>query len=327
MDLFLRTCGRPMRGAGLLFFWVTVLATGGCSHLYSVDGLELADFQPRRNRIEAVPFYPQQDYDCGPAALAMVLQWSGVSVSPGTLAPQVLSPGRKGTLQASLVAAARRYGRAPYEIFGFETLLDELKVQNPVIVLQNLGFSWAAQWHYAVAIGYDLQQGVLMLHSGKTARKRLPIRLFRETWEKSAYWALVVMPPSRIPATASEKAVVEAMIGLEQAGRWEAAIEGYRAAITCWPQSVAAHIGLANSHYATGDLPSAERVLREAMGVAPKDGIVYNNLAQVLWEQGKAEQARYYARKAVAIGGPYAETFRRTLNEIQSENPSDRESP
>jgi tetratricopeptide (TPR) repeat protein len=328
MNRMLSAVPRPLKRLAVFWIlWVMVFGTFGCSHLYTVDDPKIADYRPRHSQIDAVPFHAQQDFDCGPAALAMVLGWSGVSVSPATLAPQVLSPARSGTLQAALVAGARRYGRAAYEINGMEKLLEELRTQNPVIILQNLGFFGSAQWHYAVAIGYDLDQGLILLHSGKTARKPMPIRLFQETWKKSDGWGLVVMPASRIPASASENAVVAAMIGLEHAGQWQAAIAGYRATIARWPYSVPAHIGLANSYYASGDLPSAERVLYQALQLAPADGIVCNNLAQILWEQGKTEQARDYARKAVEIGGPHEKTFRATLEQIQSEKPIGRKAP
>ena len=38
------------------------------------------------------PFFPQQAYQCGPAALATVLNANGVSISPEQLVPQVYLP-------------------------------------------------------------------------------------------------------------------------------------------------------------------------------------------------------------------------------------------
>ena len=63
-----------------------------------------------------VPFHPQTEYQCGPAALATVLGASGVATSPEALVPQVYLPGREGSLQMELVAATRRAGRIPYEV-------------------------------------------------------------------------------------------------------------------------------------------------------------------------------------------------------------------
>src|SRR5262245_30139207 len=73
-----------------------------------------------------VPFYEQKAYECGPAALAMALSYSGVSVLPDQLAPQAYTPGRKGTLQSDMVGAARRNGRIPFPVQGMPALLHEL---------------------------------------------------------------------------------------------------------------------------------------------------------------------------------------------------------
>ncbi|MGD8668032.1 MAG: tetratricopeptide repeat protein, partial [Desulfobacterales bacterium] len=53
----------------------------------------------------------------------------------------------------------------------------------------------------------------------------------------------------------------------------------------------------------------------------PYEGVAFNNLAQVLWEQGKKQEALKAARQAVKLGGPHAEQFRKTLDEIQSGSP------
>ncbi len=91
-------------------------------------------------RLESVPFYPQQAYQCGPAALAGVLGAAGTTIDPETLASQVYLPGRRGSLQAELVAAARRAGFIPYLTDEQPAaLLHELQAGRPVLVMQNLG--------------------------------------------------------------------------------------------------------------------------------------------------------------------------------------------
>jgi len=92
------------------------------------------------SELSAVPFFPQTEYQCGPAALATVLVHSGVTTRPETLTPQIYLPGRKGSLQLELLAAARRAGRIPFTLTGGpDALLAELAAGNPVLVLQNLG--------------------------------------------------------------------------------------------------------------------------------------------------------------------------------------------
>ena len=108
------------------------------------------------------------------------------------------------------------------------------------------------------------------------------------------------------------------MVGLEKARQWPAAMRGYQSALHRWPQSFSAHIGLGNSCYAMGDLASAAAVLRKATDRFPQEGVAFNNLAQVLWEQGKKKEAINAARRAVKLGGPHAEQFKKTLDEIQA---------
>jgi len=58
-----------------------------------------------------VPFHAQASRQCGPASLAMVLNFTGIEGSPEKLAEQVYTTGRGGSLQTDLVASARRIGR------------------------------------------------------------------------------------------------------------------------------------------------------------------------------------------------------------------------
>jgi len=96
---------------------------------------------PSRVQIAGIPVFTQKEYQCGPAALAMALTWSGVPTVPAALVSEVYSPALKGSLQPALVGAARRSGRLAYPISGTEPLLKEVAAGHPVIVLQNLGLS------------------------------------------------------------------------------------------------------------------------------------------------------------------------------------------
>ena len=276
---------------------------------------------PIRHELDTVPFYPQEAYQCGPASLAMTLTWSGIQVDPEAITPEVFTPSLKGSLQSAMISAARRRGRVAYPISGAEEMLEEVAAGHPVIILQNLGLSWYPVWHYAVVVGYDLEIGIVLLHSGVTSQKRLSLRVFNNTWARGDYWGLLVLPPSRLPATATEHNYVSAVLGLEKAQQWQAAIEGYNTALARWPDSLSARMGLGNSYYALGDLVSAEAAFREATIRFPTSGMAYNNLAQVLWERDNRKEALEAARKAVDLGGPLVEEYRRTLKEIQAGKP------
>jgi hypothetical protein len=298
---------------------IGLILCGGCATTTTNKWNQAADNVPAYHQLSTVPFFPQQKYQCGPASLAMALAWSGLPIDADELAPQVYTPSLKGSLQPAMVAAARRHGRVAYPISGASALLREIAAGHPVIVLQNLGLSWVPVWHYAVVIGYDLDKAMIILHSGITDKKTTALRTFENTWARSEHWGLLVLPPSRLPATAEENSYVKAIVGLERARQWPAAVEGYKTALHRWPQSLAAHIGLSNSYYAQGDLESARKVLQKTTLHFPGEGVAFNNLAHVLWKQGRKQEAIKAARRAVMLGGPHIEKYQQTLEEIQSD--------
>jgi tetratricopeptide (TPR) repeat protein len=274
---------------------------------------------PAQQILPDIPFYPQNDYRCGPAALAMTLAWSGLDITPDELTPEVYTPSQKGSTQPAMMSAARRHGRIAYIISSPEELIREIAYGHPVIVLQNLGLSWYPVWHYAVVIGYDLEAGSMLLHSGEESAKQVSLKVFNHTWSRSDFWGLMTLPPKQIPVSATESAYVEAVLGLEKAQQWQAAIEGYHTALERWPDSLPAGIGLGNAYYAVGDLSSAERAFREATRNSSESGAAFNNLAQVLWEQGKLSEALEAARTAVHLGGAMIHVYQKTLEDIKSD--------
>lgn len=274
---------------------------------------------PARVELAHVPFFPQDAYQCGPAALATVLAAAGVPATPEALVPQVYLPARRGSLQLELMAAARRHGTVPYVLApSLESLLAEVAAGHPVLVLQNLALAWYPKWHYAVIVGYDLDRAELILRSGRERRHVVPLALFERTWRRGEHWALVALPPGRVPRTAEETRYLQSVAALERLGRNEPAARAYEAALARWPRSLGALLGLGNSRYAAGDLAAAERAYRAAADADPASGAAYNNLAQALADQGRLAEAEAAARRAVALGGPLAETFRATLAEIRA---------
>jgi tetratricopeptide (TPR) repeat protein len=136
-------------------------------------------------------------------------------------------------------------------------------------------------------------------------------------WKRSGYWAMVALPPQRIPATANEQRWLGAIAAMERAGQPAPARTAYAQFLERWPQNVNAAVGLANSHHALGALPEAERVLRAALERAPDSVIALNNLAQTLSDQGKHAEALPYIERAAAAGGPFAAAVQETRETIR----------
>src|SRR5687767_856608 len=273
---------------------------------------------PPKVELADVPFFPQEDLWCGPAAIAMVLAWSGLSVTQEEMAAQVYTPGREGTLQTDLLAGARRNGRLAVEVRDLRTLLAELAAGNPVLVFQNLGLASIPQYHYAVAYGYELEPASLILHSGLEERRVTPLGTFERTWARTGHWALVVTAPDRLPATAGVEPVLAAALGIERAGRGAEAATAYETIAARWPESFGAWMGLGNTRFALKDFAAAERAFRKAGEADPKAPQAWNNLAYALAEQGRRAEAIAAAERAVALGGADPAPYRATLDELSA---------
>lgn len=302
----------------ILILLLAAVVAGGCTHLDHGRDLREATRLPDRATVEDVPFFPQAQYQCGPAAMAMALGWSGRHRAPEDLVSEIYTPSKHGSLQTGLITAARRNGRLAYVLHGPGKLLAEVAAGHPVIVLQNLGTGWYPAWHYAVVVGFDRPGDTIILHTGTDRARPVAWSRFLFTWERSQYWGLVVLPPGKLPADENESAYLKAALGLEQARQWEAAARAYAVASQRWPGSPGVLIGLASSQIAMGDWAAAERTLRKAVDVDPESADAANNLAHVLARRGRPEEGLQWARRAVDIGGPHQAIYRQTLQEIES---------
>jgi len=307
-------------------FILSVLLSSGCAGLApQTDTLKQqipADL-PSFAEVRPVPFFPQEEYHCGPAALAMALNASGVPVTPTALVDQVYLPGRQGSLQVEMLAAARRNGRVAYLLEpDLTAVLREVADGTPVIAFENLGILFYPIWHYSVVVGYDLPRDQIIRHSGKHERAPGPIPLFEFFWKKEGRWAMVAMPPERVPATATEQRYAEAVVALEKAGQARNARIAYESMLKRWPTNLAAYMGAGNTSYALGDIEVAESWFRRAAKNHPDSVPALNNLAQTLLERGKLDEARATAERAVGLGGPLLARARATLDEINKQQAS-----
>jgi tetratricopeptide (TPR) repeat protein len=253
---------------------------------------------PGRTEISGVPFFPQEEYQCGPSALATALVHSNVQVTPEALVPSVYIPERQGSLQAEMLATPRQYGRVAYRLEPrFPDLVREVAAGNPVVILQDIGLGFFTKWHYAVVVGYDYPAGELYLRSGQKEREATPFTILEYTWKKSNYWAMVALPPGKIPVTATEENYLPSVAALERVDK-KAALVAYAAALERWPDSLGASVGLSNQQHAAGQLKEAEAVLRRAATRHPDSVVVLNNLAQTLSDQGRNAEALTFIERA-----------------------------
>lgn len=166
---------------------------GLCPIVLSVFILSCASLQSRNISeplvINGIPFFPQEEYQCGPASLAGVLNFYGVKISPDKIAADIYSKSAKGALTIDLLIYARKIG---FDAEYYHGSVDDLKARilsgNPLIVMVDYGVLFYQQNHFMVVKGYS-DEGVIV-NSEKTENKFIEWDGFLKTWEKTGYWTL-----------------------------------------------------------------------------------------------------------------------------------------
>lgn len=274
----------PLRLVALLTALLMLAACAGRGPLLP-DASDLIDL-PRQVKLD-VPFHAQDEYQCGPAALAMVFNHHGLPGHPDQLKDRVYLPERQGSIQLEMVAASRERDLVAYPLAtNLEALLTELAAGHPVLVMQNLAFNWLPQWHYAVVVGYDLDAQHLIVHSGLNEAQNEPFPLFMRTWGRADNWARVMLPAGRIPATAEPLRYLLAASELEQTGRLLAAAQAYESAQAQWPEQPGATFGLGNIAWAQGRNADAIEHFSRLVDDFPELAAGWNNLAVGLQNSG-----------------------------------------
>jgi tetratricopeptide (TPR) repeat protein len=217
-----------------------------------------------------------------------------------------------------MLVAPRRHGLITYELAPrLQDLLREVAAGTPVITLENYRYRWWPLWHYAVVIGYDLNEEEVIRRSRTFERQTMPFRVFEYVWVDDDYWAMVVVPPDRVPVTATEERYAQAVAALERLGDARNAHTAYNAMLKRWPTSLGGMMGRGNTAYALKDLDTAESAFRQASHDHPANAAALNNLAHVLAERGKIGEALAAAERAVGLGGPLLSATQATLEEIR----------
>lgn len=141
--------------------------------------------------IDNIPFYPQEEYQCGPASLASVLNYWEVHVTPDDIAKEIYIESARGTLTIDMILYAQKKGlNASHYKASLEDLKKNIDSGYPVIVLVDYGISLYKVNHFMVVIGYN-DYGVVV-NSGKDKGKFISEKDFTKAWERTNYWTLLI---------------------------------------------------------------------------------------------------------------------------------------
>lgn len=264
-----------------------------------------------------VPFFPQREYECGPAALAEVLTYSGIARSPDDLVAQVYLPGRQGSLQAEMIAAARRQGRLVYPLKTPQEMQDQLQAGWPVLVFQDLGLPQYPRWHYAVLVGWKSGREVV-LRSGTTRRAVLNEATFLRTWEWGGAWAQVVLAPDQLPARADPDRYLAAAWNLESIGHIDAALRAYQTATRRWPEDDLPWLAWSNLLLDAQGPAAALDAITQGLHYSPDSDALRLNEAGIFLALGKRADALPIAREIASRNGVWREQAAALLRRIEA---------
>ena len=271
---------------------------------------------PLQHELTETAFFPQEEYQCGPAALATILTSEGIDVVPQDLTAKVYLPEKKGSLQVEMIATARSYQLMPYKLNpDIKAIIEEVNSGRPVLVFQNLGLNWYPVWHYAVVIGYELDNQLLILRSGTEKRHQVSFQTFERTWQRGNYWAYVFVKPNEVPVTANLLSYTRAADALMQVGQDKNALLAHKTATQQWPEQTLSHMALGNAEFKAGHYKEAELAFENAIRVAPENAQAWNNLSYALMKNN----CRFAATRAIVCAtrmAPDDDNLKDSLQEI-----------
>lgn len=179
---------RSIRWTWVLAAFAWILLLFSCSFRSTAP-----DRFPKAVRLHDVNPYRQDPEQCGPFALASLLQYTGVNAQAGDLVGRLYSPGAGGTLTMDLYLEARRAGLATRQLSGDVKILeDELRDHNPVVVLFRYPGLRGGSGHFILVTGYSSEPPGFFLLWGDGKLSWMVQRRFRHLWSGSGNWMLAV---------------------------------------------------------------------------------------------------------------------------------------
>lgn len=268
------------------------------------------------NQATVIPDVPMQRWDiksCGAGSLTAVLQRHGDTRTMKEWEAE-LPKTRGGVMSIDLVHAARSRGYDANLVTGSREIIDaELRANNPVIlmlkVIQAPGKSYDF-FHYIVLDGYDPARKLYRTQFGDGHARWTTLERLAPAWKSTKNATIVVH--AKDPNADAIKMAVQ----LEEQGKFALAAQSYREILQKDPTSLLAWTNLGNAEMRMGRRPAAEEAFRKALELDPEAADTLNNLAWLLYEEKRMDEAEPIARRAAVAPAPDTWTRLDTLARI-----------
>jgi tetratricopeptide (TPR) repeat protein len=231
-----------------------------------------------------VPFIAQKPNYCGPAALAMLANYYGTSVSQDEIAGAIYLPDIGGTLTSELSDYARRFNLWVRQYRGsLSDVREKLAAGVPLLVLGKFG----EQTHYFIVLGWDSFRQVVTVHSDTRPRYEMSVEEFQKRWDRTGNWTLLVCPPEKATWRLSAEEHNDLGVFSERAGMLESATQQYVAAAQMYPGNSYYRMNLGNALLKQRRLREAARSFSRAVELDPQNADAMNNLAYTYSEMNQ----------------------------------------
>jgi tetratricopeptide (TPR) repeat protein len=238
---------------------------------------------------------------CGAGSLSAVLQHYGDPTSMKEW-DATLPKTRGGVMSIDLVLAARQRGFDARLVTGDRTVIEgEVRDGHPVILMLQVIQAPGKEYdffHYVVIDGYDPVQNIFRVQFGDGKARWATMKRLEPAWKPTKHAAILIRPAD--PTTTALRAAVQ----LEDEGKLALAAHAYREILDKNPKSIVAWTNLGNAEMRLGRNAAAEEAFRKALELEPDSADTLNNLAWLLYEEKRVEEAEPLARKAALAKAP-----------------------
>jgi Tfp pilus assembly protein PilF len=268
---------------------------------------------PNATVIQNVPMQKWGIESCGAGALSTVLQHYGDATTMNEW-QAALPKTRGGVMSIDLVLAARQKGFDARLVTGDENVVEaELRDGNPVILMLQViqapgkGYDF---FHYVVIDGYDPLQNLVRVQFGDGRARWTTVKRITPAWNATKHATILIHRGD--PNAAALRAAVQ----LEDDGKLALASQAYREILQKDPRSLLAWTNLGNAEMRLHRNAAAEEAFRKALEIDGGAADTLNNLAWLLFEENRLDEAEPLARKAAIANAPDAWTRLDTLARI-----------
>lgn len=280
-----------------------LLTAAGCVRISTAPRSQSAG--PEARVVAGVPVLTFGLERCGAGSLSAVLAAYGETLTIEELDAALPKAANGGVTSIDLILEARRRGYQAQLVEGDpDAVRRSLAEGRPAIlmlkVLEVPGVSRDA-YHYIVADGYDPGEDLVRVQFGDGKARWTTFDRLDTAWEPTRRATVLVAPGD---GQASTDNTLRFAAALEAAGRPSEAVDLYRRQLAGEDATALLWTNLANAEAAAGNPVAAENAYRQALALDPAAPDALNNLAWLLYEEGRRlEEAEALARRAVASGG------------------------